>query len=125
LKGTAEIGTWVTVVGVIPAHAAEVVEHFGHYGIHRVDDTAGNWIYIEFTTQDNAKRAVDEARLRPLLVGGNMAVCCFLGKIKSNYLSELVREASAVRDPVGERSMATSHRLGAISGRVFDFFLMH
>lgn len=81
------VGSWVTVIGAIPGRHNEIVEYFSRFGsIDRVESTAGNWIYLEYSSFENAEMAVQSSKQEPLIIGNHYIVSCVKGKYRNAYL---------------------------------------
>lgn len=92
-----EIGTWVTVIGVIPGHVQEIISYFSKFGtILRADDTPGNWVYLEFASTELAKNAVESCNNSPQIIIPSMAVTCKMGRIKCRYVPQQEKPPQAV-----------------------------
>ncbi|KAH0785329.1 hypothetical protein GPJ56_010740 [Histomonas meleagridis] len=116
----ADVGTWVTVIGVIPGHTNEVLRFFSRFGnIISVDNTPGNWIYLKYASLDIAKTVVSTFNNGPQLISNNMAVTCVLGRTKSQYIqtNETIPE-SVTFNPI--KTGIEQPRKSSISGKIFD-----
>ena len=115
-----DVGSWVTVIGVIPGCLNEVIKFFSKYGtIIRVDDTAGNWVYLEFVSLDVAKSIVSNFENGPKLINNRMAVTCSLGRIKSRYFQD--KEVSSQFDFSFKPLTSNDNQISSdISGKIFD-----
>ena len=115
-----DIGTWVTVIGVMPGYTNDVIRFFSRYGtIIRVDDTPGNWVYLEFVSLDIAKAVVSSFSNGPQLISNNMAVTCVLGRLKSQYVQtkESIPE-NITFNPI--KTSVTQPKKSEISEKIFD-----
>ncbi|OHT08140.1 hypothetical protein TRFO_23415 [Tritrichomonas foetus] len=118
---THDIGTWITVIGTIHGYTNEIVQHFSKYGtILRVDDTAGNWLYIEYPSTDIAELAVKSCGRSPQLITNTMAVSVVPGRLKSSYVMEKASPPSTVEfDPICE-GVAVPEERRNIVGAIFE-----
>lgn len=117
VEDTADVGAWVTVIGVTPGSQRDVIAFFSQFGVvTRADDTPGNWMYLEFASLDAAKSAAQGFECGPQLVSSQMAVTCELGRVKSSYCCDSAAEDSA-RPSFAPRS---SGERSAVASRLFD-----
>lgn len=95
---------WITVIGIITGRLNEVIDFFSKYGpIKRVNDTPGNWAYLEFETYEMAEAAVADCSQGPQLISGSMAVSCVMGRRVSDYVADDIGATEdASLEPIAE-----------------------
>lgn len=93
-ESTTNVGTWITIVGVRQSFYDDVVKYFSQYGsILRANKAPGNWIYIEYSTYEEAKKAAEAGRSTPILINGAYAVTTVFGRFKGSYQVDDLEDA--------------------------------
>ncbi|KAK8863846.1 Nucleoporin nup35 [Tritrichomonas musculus] len=116
-----DIGTWVTIIGTIPGHTDEVVQYFSKYGtILRVEDTSGNWMYIEYPSTDIAKSVVDKCSGAPQLISNRMAVACVAGRVRSEFVTQKPKPPDKVEFVPNTKGVVIPEEKRGIVGTIFD-----
>ena len=116
-----DIGTWVTVIGVVPGYINEVVNFFSKYGtILRVDDTSGNWVYLEYASIEMAEKVVESCSKSPQLITNKMAVSCVLGRLRSEYVVEKPKPPDSVNFVPKSKGVIIPEEKRGIVGSIFD-----
>jgi hypothetical protein len=118
---TPRFAKWITVIGVIPGRVREIVEHFSRFGtILRVDDTPGNWVYIEYASEAMAEQAAESGSAEPTLIGGSMLVCATLGRMRSGYVPEPEAPPDRAEFDLGIGELPARNRVSGVGGMIFD-----
>lgn len=117
---TTNIGTWITVIGFIPGRIQEIVEYFTQFGtILRVDDTPGNWLYLEYQSNEMAQKALESFSESPQLITNSMAVACIPGRIASTYVPDNAAHSEFNLNPFDERVIIPEEKKSVV-GTIFD-----
>lgn len=81
------IGTWITVIGIIPGRFEEVVKYFSQFGeISKFEEGPGNYGYIEFAIANSAKIPIEKSQYEPIMVTKSYIVSVAQGRLKPFYV---------------------------------------
>lgn len=90
IKASKDVGTWITVIGIIPGRFQEVREYFAQFGeINHFEEGPGNYGYIEFASSKSAKTPLDKSQTDPLIITKSYIVSVAPGRLKPHYISKI------------------------------------
>ena len=120
-QSTADVGSWVTVIGSIPGRLTPILDYFSKFGtILKAEDTPGNWIYLEFPSKEIANIVLTSCANSPQLIDNTMAVAVAPGRIRSSYVPGKPEIPTKVEFKPTHDNVVFPREDKHITGKIFD-----